>query len=189
MQQSLIAFDTDRIKNYVFATGELKEIRGGSRILDRLNRDDMRNLVGGICYYAFGGGGLFVVPKTDASSAIERVQNAYAAQTGAAATITGVALDLPEDFNVAQDCIQPHWKHLGHKLRAAKARNPDILTSVSHPLLHFGLTDGTYYATHIGDEGKLISTPSYSPFAIATSLKLNFGTIAWGEALKKHVCQ
>jgi len=31
--------------------------------------------------------------------------------------------------------------------------------------------------------------PYVSPFAIATSLKLNFGTIAWGEALKKHVCQ
>lgn len=34
MSQSLVAFDTDRIKGYVFATDTLKEIRGASDILN-----------------------------------------------------------------------------------------------------------------------------------------------------------
>jgi hypothetical protein len=33
MGQSLVAFDTDRIKDYVFATGRLAEIRGASALL------------------------------------------------------------------------------------------------------------------------------------------------------------
>ncbi len=39
VSQSLIAFDTDHIKGYVFGTNRLKEIRGASSILDRLNRE------------------------------------------------------------------------------------------------------------------------------------------------------
>jgi len=34
MRRSLVSYDTDRIKEYVFATGDLKEIRGASGILD-----------------------------------------------------------------------------------------------------------------------------------------------------------
>ena len=37
----LVSFDTDRIKEYIFATGRLREIRGASAILDELNRLDM----------------------------------------------------------------------------------------------------------------------------------------------------
>jgi hypothetical protein len=37
--KSLVAMDTDHIKQYVFATDKLKEIRGASSILDRLNRE------------------------------------------------------------------------------------------------------------------------------------------------------
>src|SRR5215475_2110056 len=70
MKQSLIAFDTDRIKEYVFATDILKEIRGASNILDTLNRQDMPRCVGGTCYYAHGGSGLFVVPTDDATACI-----------------------------------------------------------------------------------------------------------------------
>jgi hypothetical protein len=41
---SLVALDTNHIKGYVFATDKLKEIRGASSILDRLNRRAMRKL-------------------------------------------------------------------------------------------------------------------------------------------------
>ena len=34
----LVALDTNHIKQYVFATDKLKEIRGASSILDNLNR-------------------------------------------------------------------------------------------------------------------------------------------------------
>jgi hypothetical protein len=35
---SLVALDTDHIKEYVFGTDKLKEIRGASSLLDYLNR-------------------------------------------------------------------------------------------------------------------------------------------------------
>src|SRR5579883_487790 len=42
--KSLIAFDTDHIKGYVFGTDRLKEIRGASSRLDYLNRITMKAL-------------------------------------------------------------------------------------------------------------------------------------------------
>ncbi len=159
MGKSLVAFDTDRIKEYVFATDTLKEIRGASSILTRLN-EAMHNLVGGTCYYANGGSGLFVIPSDHVEQAINRVRRAYAEQTGGGATITGVALPLPDDFDETSDNVQALWKHLGFKLRAAKARNPEIRTTVTHPLLRYGDSDGTFYAT-TQDQDELISYPGY----------------------------
>jgi hypothetical protein len=160
MRRSLLAFDTDRIKDYVFATDQLKEIRGASNILDTLNRHDMPREVGGTCYYAHGGSGLFVVPTDDVPACIARVRRIYAEKTGGAATITGVDLQLPDDFDLEHDNVQAFWKHLSYKLQAAKARNPDVRMSVTHPLLHFGHTDGTYYATRTDEGNELISTVS-----------------------------
>jgi len=45
MKRTLISFDTDRIKEYVFATGDLKEIRGASGILDELNRKETERVI------------------------------------------------------------------------------------------------------------------------------------------------
>lgn len=65
-KKSLVALDTDHIKQYVFATDKLKEIRGASSILDRLNREDMEKIVrqrdpGAKTIYANGGSGLFLI--------------------------------------------------------------------------------------------------------------------------------
>jgi hypothetical protein len=158
MGTSLVAFDTDRIKEYVFATGTLKEIRGASAILNGLH-EVMRNLVGGRCYYAHGGAGLFVIPSEEVEQAINCVRQAYAEQTGGAATITGVALPLPDDFDETSSNIQALWKHLGYKLRAAKARNPDVRAAVTHPLLRYGDSDGIFYATE-QERDEFISSPS-----------------------------
>jgi hypothetical protein len=49
---SLIAFDTNAIKQYVFGTDKLREIRGASSILDNLNRDSMINLAEDEMYQA-----------------------------------------------------------------------------------------------------------------------------------------
>ncbi|RLC76109.1 MAG: hypothetical protein DRI61_13855, partial [Chloroflexi bacterium] len=35
----LVSFDTDRIKDYVFATSDLKKIRGASALLEELNKE------------------------------------------------------------------------------------------------------------------------------------------------------
>ncbi|NNV06825.1 hypothetical protein [Geobacillus sp. C56-T2] len=46
----LLLLDTDKIKDYVFASSKLKEVRGASRLLDYLNRDVSRRII----YQSFG---------------------------------------------------------------------------------------------------------------------------------------
>lgn len=152
MARSLIAFDADRIKRYIFATGTLKEIRGASRLLVTLNHEKMQHIVsrelGGTCYYAAGGSGLFSIEAARANEAIQRVQQAYAEYTGGAATITGVAVELPADFDEQTGNAQKSWQLLGYRLQARKARNPTYHSAVTHPLLRPGDSDGNRYAVY-----------------------------------------
>lgn len=152
MARSLIAFDTDRIKRYIFATGTLKEIRGASRLLVTLNYEKMQHIVsrelGGTCYYAAGGSGLFSIEATRANEAIQRVQKIYADYTGGAATITGVEVELPADFDEQISNVQKFWQLLSYRLQARKARNPIYHSAVTHPLLRPGDSDGSRYAVY-----------------------------------------
>lgn len=173
MSKCLVAFDTDRIKEYVFATGILKEIRGASSLLDTLNRREMPKYVKGTCWYAHGGGGLFLVENEHvAKDSITQVQQLYRERTGGAATITGTYLKLPDGFDEQQGDIQALqvWKQLSQKLAFAKASNPTYHTAVTHPLLRFGDTDGTFYATepHPNEPGSLISRVSAIKFKYAS---------------------
>ncbi|NNJ13658.1 hypothetical protein EKD04_025360 [Chloroflexales bacterium ZM16-3] len=163
MNQSLVAFDTDRIKDYVFASDALRDIRGASRILDQLNREKLPALVGADAQvaYAAGGSALFALPSDQAEAAITRVRQAYAEASGGAATITGVELPLPAGFDLQTGDIRPLWRLLGDRLAAAKSRNPPYLASVSHPLIRYDAVDDARYAAVLDQaEGSLISEVS-----------------------------
>lgn len=98
--QSLIAIDTDHIKGYVFATDTLKEIRGASSLLDRLNRDVMPELAksyGGVKIYANGGSGLFLIDSANAVKFGMQLQHEYRRMTAGGASITYVVQPLPAD--------------------------------------------------------------------------------------------
>jgi hypothetical protein len=164
MRRSLLAFDIDRIKDYVFATDMLREIRGASALLTDLNKH-MLHLVPNAetdYSYAYGGSGLFLVDTADVPGTIEQVQQEFTARSGGAASITGIALDLPADFDPQTDPIQQHWRLLGARLAAAKARNPPLLSNISHPILRYGDSDGAYYAVTFAsdDPGALVSQPA-----------------------------
>ena len=68
MEKILLVMDTDGIKNYVFGTNKLRDIRGASAILDELNRIVMPEIVkektnnNYTQIYSNGGVGEFVVP-------------------------------------------------------------------------------------------------------------------------------
>src|SRR2546423_6532466 len=84
--KSLVAFDTDHIKEYVFGTDKLKEIRGASSLLDRLNRREMEEVAWnhGIqitTIYTNGGVGLFVVDSNRAHEFKLLVQQMYREQS------------------------------------------------------------------------------------------------------------
>jgi hypothetical protein len=105
---SLIAFDTDHIKSFVFATNRLTEIRGASSLLDNLNRIDMLRIahhfkINGTpikvaSVYTNGGSGLFVVTADKDTTEIfgQQVQQAYRKQSGGKASITFAIQALPD---------------------------------------------------------------------------------------------
>lgn len=91
MPQSLIAFDTDHIKGYVFATSKLKEIRGASSILDHLNRVETVKVakeLGARKIFAHGGSALFLISLDKAEQLGKAVQKLYYTKTGGGASIT-----------------------------------------------------------------------------------------------------
>src|SRR2546430_5988649 len=86
---SLVAFDTNHIKSYVFGTDRLKEIRGASSLLDRLNRDVMPKLAeshDGTKIYVNGGSGLFLIDSAKALDFGSQVQREYQRLTAGGAS-------------------------------------------------------------------------------------------------------
>ena len=105
MGQSLIAFDTNHIKQYVFGTNKLKEIRGASSILDRLNRVVMtqreKKYYDTQKIYANGGLGLFLVDSQQADKFGRYVQQEYKEATGGSVSVSYVTQALPKDFKLS----------------------------------------------------------------------------------------
>ncbi len=157
MALSLIAFDTDHIKSYVFGTDKLKEIRGASSILDRLNRSDMKdvadkNHIEAHLIYTNGGSGLFLVDTERAKEFGERVQQRYREKTSAGASVTFALQELPDHIkNSSVDKIMAEdlgetLELLRYKLRIAKNHTPDFITLPSHPFIRPCSSCGMVYA-------------------------------------------
>ena len=149
MGQQLVSFDTDRIKNYVFATGKLKEIRGASAILDELNRWDMVKTAEAFNapkIYANGGSGMFVVDEASSEALIQSVQKLYCYNT-LTGSITGVSVELPDGFS-NQDAVQCYRQTLAYRLRVAKDENATDSTLLSHPYMRTCDSCGEGYASH-----------------------------------------
>lgn len=96
----LVCFDTDRIKEYVFATDKLREVRGASWLLTELNeRAELERLVRSVCpeseiVFAAGGAAVLLAPsKEKAEEVIDAVEGSYRRKTFAG-SITGAAIPL-----------------------------------------------------------------------------------------------
>lgn len=166
--QSLIAFDTDHIKGYVFATNRLKEIRGASSRLDYLNRHETVEAAkrqGATCIYANGGSALFLVDTEKAELLGRDVQRLYRTSTGGGASITYAIQPLP-DFgtkNVKTVEMEKELDLLRLRLQAAK-QSPGVQNGLetaldtqkegnagriilpSHPFLALCSSCGAFYA-------------------------------------------
>jgi len=102
VSQSLLAFDTDHIKRYVFGTSKLKEIRGASSILDDLNRTETVKATKASTtrkIFAHGGSALFLIDEENAEQEAEQlgktVQKLYRDRTGDGASITYAVQPIP----------------------------------------------------------------------------------------------
>ena len=153
MRKSLVALDTDHIKEYVFGTDKLKEIRGASSLLDRLNRIEMGKVannddIKAVPVYMNGGSGLFVVDTDKADLFGHRVQQEYMKQTGGVASVTYVVQELPEsaEEDIWNAPVKMEIELLGYLLREAKDHSPDIIALPSHPFMRLCDACGVEYA-------------------------------------------
>jgi len=169
----LIAFDTDHIKGYVFGTNRLKEIRGASSILDRLNRVETVRIAKDFDaekIYAHGGSALFIVDSQHAEALGKAVQKLYHEKTGGGASITYALQIIPDndapDIKKAEQLgenvtMADVLKLLRLRLRQAKdslhmpvqpengAQQDDVLAQItfpSHALLCTCESCGVFYA-------------------------------------------
>jgi hypothetical protein len=123
---SLVALDTDHIKQYVFATDKLKEIRGASSILDKLNREEMDRIVhdadsGAQKIYANGGSGLFLVATDKADEIRQHIHQEFHRKTFGGATVTYVVQEIPDSIKDPEhEDIGDVLELLRYRLREAK---------------------------------------------------------------------
>jgi len=142
--KSLVALDTDHIKEYVFGTDKLKEIRGASSLLDYLNRIVMKELAridpafdDRYIIYANGGSGLFLIDADKADYFGQTVQGAFRDVTGGGATITYVVQELPKGMPEDIDALLQAPLHetlelMRYRLREAKDSPVDITDNPLH---------------------------------------------------------
>jgi CRISPR/Cas system-associated protein Cas10 (large subunit of type III CRISPR-Cas system) len=98
----LVSFDTDRIKDYLFATNRLKEIRGASALLASLDRRRRKSLIKefgdqAVVYSAGGGASVLLADPNEAEMLIYQIEKAFHEETKTG-SITGVAIE-PEKAN------------------------------------------------------------------------------------------
>ena len=92
-EQWLVSFDTDRIKDYIFATNNLKEIRGASAILVKIEDQRIGTLQindADVIYSAGGGGAFFAQDKLNAEKLVQQIELDFRNKTGNAG-ITAIA--------------------------------------------------------------------------------------------------
>src|SRR5205823_3809314 len=160
MGLSLVAFDTDHVKTYVFGTNKLKEIRGASSLLDYLNRIVMKELAGldssfneeKCCIYVNGGSGLFLIDEKIANHFGTSVQKAFREVTGGGSSVTYVVQELPigAPSDIDQLLKYPLGETLSlmrYRLRAKKDTSCAILALPSHPFLRQCSACGIEYAS------------------------------------------
>ena len=127
----LVLMDTDRIKGYIFATNRLREIRGASLLLDKLNTQKSRDLVAdfdGEEVFIGGGGVLATFPdQARAEGYMAAVQAAYREETHIA-TITGVAVPIPPGAGGERGALRRARAEL-RLAKGARARTQALLTS------------------------------------------------------------
>lgn len=161
MVKVLIAFDTDHIKGYVFGTDTLKEIRGASSRLDRLNRDEMAKLAKkfqAVPIFTNGGAGLFLVDSNEQAEKFGKtVQKAYRKESGGGSSITyAIQLlpeDAPDDVPATMELSMPDTLALmRYALREQKDCPPSIVTHPSHPFMYLCDSCGIEYAKEVRHE-------------------------------------
>ncbi|MBM3302224.1 MAG: hypothetical protein FJY85_20015, partial [Deltaproteobacteria bacterium] len=107
MDEQLVLFDCDRIKEYVFATGRLKEIRGASQLVKDLTeeaglKERFPALIGKArIIYADGGAGKIVFPSPEDAEAFRQCLEADYRRETVTGTVTTSCVSIGNGFSIA----------------------------------------------------------------------------------------
>jgi len=174
--KALVALDTDHIKEYVFGTDRLKEIRGASSLLDYLNRVVMTELAEyyhGEKVYANGGSGLFLIAAEQADAFGKHVQQSYHEVSGGGVSVTFVSLPLPEHIvDIGDDDIGDIFELLQWHLQEAKQHSPESLAMASHPFMRLCDACGIEYADAAAPSREIVRGPGEEDEQYCTSCQL-----------------
>ncbi len=147
-QQWLVCFDTDRIKQYLFATNRLKEIRGGSALIAdlddrRKSHLEKRYRQNNVVYSAGGGAAVLVPTEQEARNLIAEIEREFRAETFSA-SITGVAI-APSAAQGKKFGVR--MTEASKLLRRAKAAKAELSTLPVEPYMRLCSSCGQHPVT------------------------------------------
>ncbi|MEW6399734.1 MAG: hypothetical protein AB1503_11330 [Bacillota bacterium] len=153
MSLQLVSFDTDRVKDYLFATSVLGDIREASALLDNLNRkigETIREICPGLSpddvIYAAGGSALVLLPDDATAKRAVRAIEAFYRGATITASITGVHIPMsPEDL---RQRFGEKVRQAGFLLRQRKAEKGNPRTLPAAPYMRFCDACGCLPAAH-----------------------------------------
>jgi hypothetical protein len=153
-QSYLVSFDTDRIKQYLFTTNRLKEIRGGSALLckmDQQRKESFEECFGNeSVVYSAGGGAAILVPDEEAArKLIAEIEQEFRAVT-TVASITGVFLP-PEPANERK--LGKRMEKASECLRRTKAAKAELSTLPVEPYTRLCSSCGRHPVTELAGDG------------------------------------
>lgn len=161
MSRALVSFDTDKIKNYIFATSALKEIVGASALIDDFNRREMINIIQekdptAEKVFADAGAGLFDVNLEEAESIVTAVENEFKKKmiTG---SISGAWIEQGRNGT-----FQETFKLLALRLREKK-------NAKNYSYVPFGATSFTKTCTSCGSDYAQQKAPGIPEKGISVS--------------------
>jgi CRISPR/Cas system-associated protein Cas10 (large subunit of type III CRISPR-Cas system) len=120
----LVSFDTDKIKNYIFATNNLKEVRGASALLVRED-EKRKTLLAELIYAAGGGGTLLAGSPEKADALIKAIEREFGMATKTA-TITAVGLSPSERNDLNSNWFGRHMAEAAKKLQKKKSQKVEL---------------------------------------------------------------
>jgi len=148
----LVMFDADRIKEYVFATGRLKEIRGASELVRRLTDAPLRVLAAntwhptaaaGEIYAGGGAGALCFAEEADAQAFCSHYERLYKRESGSG-SLSAVYVPIAGDDLASEQQAQ---SRAAHKLASRKAARPRAEQIAGGGYLRFCDSDRLYPAS------------------------------------------
>lgn len=182
----MVLIDTDKIKEYVFATNRLREIRGASAILDRLNLESTyrilqnlsdngnycnnngewednkktikdNNIAWEVIFLGGGSGKIFFADKEKARLFCHNIQEKYWSETDNSASITTVVV-ARKDHERFKD-----WVYRGEKeLRKQKDSRSIRVQALTSQYFKICESSGLWPAEDIGDGDRRLICKSVS---------------------------